>query len=120
MSSILDFAERRHIPVTNGIAFSSSTPTIANAITMALAVEELNSRYADAGEQRRLSANRDLFVVFGHCMKGHNLSSLDFNDKSSEFLFVEIHCTLRQRSQIPFVVTSGQKSRPGKNIGSIP
>ena len=30
---------------------------------------------ADAGEQRRLSANRDLFVVFGHCMKGHNLSS---------------------------------------------
>ena len=75
---------------------------------------------ADAGEQRRLSANRDLFVVFGHCIKGHNLSSLDFNDKSSEFLFVEIHCTLRQGSQIPFVVTSGQKSRPGKNIGSIP
>ena len=28
-----------------------------------------------AGEQRRLSANRDLFVVFGHCIKGHNLSS---------------------------------------------
>lgn len=120
ITAILDFAERRHIPVTNGIAFSSSTPTIANAITMALAVEELNSRYADAGEQRRLSANRDLFVVFGHCMKGHNLSSLDFNDKSSEFLFVEIHCTLRQGSQIPFVVTSGQKSRPSKNIGSIP
>ena len=75
---------------------------------------------ADAGEQRRLSANRDLFVVFGHCIKGHNLSSLNFNDKSSEFLFVEIHCTLRQGSQIPFVVTFGQKSRPGKNIGSIP
>ena len=37
-----------------------------------------------------------LLVVFGHCIKGHNLSSLDFNDKSSEFLFVEIHCTLRQ------------------------
>ena len=49
-----------------------------------------------------------------------NLSSLDFNDKSSEFLFVEIHCTLRQRSHISFVVASGQKSRPGKNIGSIP
>ena len=30
---------------------------------------------ADAGEQRRLSANRDFFVVFGHCVKGHNLSS---------------------------------------------
>lgn len=120
ITAILDFAERRHIPVTNGIAFSSSTPTIANAITMALAVEELNSRYADAGEQCRLPANRNLFVVFSHCMKGHNLSSLDFNDKSSEFLFVEIHCTLRQRSQIPFVVASGQKSRPGKNIGSIP
>ena len=59
-------------------------------------------------------------VQIGHCIKGHNLSSLDFNDKSSEFLFVEIHCTLRQGSQIPFVVTSGQKSRPGKNIGSIP
>lgn len=74
----------------------------------------------DAGEQRRLSTNRDFLVTFVHCIKGHNLSSLDFNDKSSEFLFVEIHCTLRQRSQIPFVVTSGQKSRPGKNIGSIP
>lgn len=47
-------------------------------------------------------------------------SSLNFNDKSSEFLFVEVHCTLRQGSQISFVVTSGQKSRPGKNIGSIP
>lgn len=30
---------------------------------------------ADAGEQCRLSSNRDLFVGFGHCMKGHNLSS---------------------------------------------
>ena len=38
----------------------------------------------------------------------------------SKLLFVEIHCTLRQGSQIPFVVTSGQKSRPSKNIGSIP
>lgn len=47
-------------------------------------------------------------------------SSLDFNDKSSEFLFVEVHCALRQRSHISFVVASGQKSRPGKNIGSIP
>ena len=45
---------------------------------------------------------------------------VDFNDKSSEFLFVEIHCTLRQRSHISFAVASGQKSRPGKNIGSIP
>ena len=87
------------------------------------AVNAYNSAFTsfkNAGEQRRLSANRDLFVVFGHCIKGHNLSSLDFNDKSSEFLFVEIHCTLRQGSQIPFVVTSGQKSRPSKNIGSIP
>ena len=84
------------------------------------AVRDGISLDADAGEQRRLSANRDFFVTFGHCIKGHNLSSLDFNDKSSEFLFVEIHCTLRQGSQIPFVVTSGQKSRPSKNIGSIP
>ena len=62
-----------------------------------------------------------LLVVFGHCIKGHKaFLLLDFNDKSSEFLFVEIHYTLRQRSQIPFVVASGQKSRPGKNIGSIP
>ena len=30
---------------------------------------------ADAGEQRRLSANCNLLVVFGHCIKGHNLSS---------------------------------------------
>ena len=29
---------------------------------------------ADAGKQRRLSANRDLLVAFGHCMKDHNLS----------------------------------------------
>ena len=26
---------------------------------------------ADAGEQRRFSANRDFFVTFGHCIKGH-------------------------------------------------
>lgn len=42
---ILDFAERHHIIVTDGIAFSDSTPTIANAITLALAAEELNDRY---------------------------------------------------------------------------
>ena len=29
---------------------------------------------ADAGKQRRFSANRDLLVAFGHCMKDHNLS----------------------------------------------
>ena len=29
---------------------------------------------ADTGKQRRLSANRDLLVAFGHCMKDHNLS----------------------------------------------
>ena len=33
---------------------------------------------ADAGEQRRLSANRNLFVVFGHCMKGHKAFLLKF------------------------------------------
>lgn len=52
ITAILDFAERRHILVTNGIASSSSTPTIANAVTMALAAEELNSRYtAEIKEQ---------------------------------------------------------------------
>ena len=30
---------------------------------------------ADTGKQRRLSANRDFFVTFGHCIIGHNLSS---------------------------------------------
>ena len=30
---------------------------------------------ADAGKQRRFSANRDLLVAFGHCIIGHNLSS---------------------------------------------
>ena len=29
---------------------------------------------ADTGKQRRFSANRDLLVAFGHCMKDHNLS----------------------------------------------
>lgn len=45
IAAILDFAERHHIIVTDGIAFSDSTPTIANAITLALAAEELNDRY---------------------------------------------------------------------------
>lgn len=40
------------------------------------------------------------------------------DDAKSTDLFVI--ATLRQRSQIPFAVASGQKSRPGKNIGSIP
>ena len=30
---------------------------------------------ADAGKQRRFSTNRDFFVMFGHCIIGHNLSS---------------------------------------------
>lgn len=47
---------------------------------------------ADAGEQRRPSTNRDFIVMLGHCIKGHKaFLLLDFNDKSSEFLFVEIH-----------------------------
>ena len=33
---------------------------------------------ADAGEQRRLSANRNLLVVFGHCIKGHKAFLLKF------------------------------------------
>ena len=33
---------------------------------------------ADAGEQRRLSANRDFFVTFGHCIKGHKAFLLKF------------------------------------------
>ena len=73
---------------------------------------------AQSGNWSELNWNE--YQVKDLAIKGHNLSSLDFNDKSSKFLFVEIHCTLRQGSQIPFVVTSGQKSRPGKNIGSIP
>ena len=32
----------------------------------------------DAGEQCRLSANRDFFVTFGHCMKGHKAFLLKF------------------------------------------
>lgn len=39
------------------------------------AVRDSISLDADAGEQRRLSANRNFFVVFGHCVNGHNLSS---------------------------------------------
>ena len=33
---------------------------------------------ADAGEQRRLSANCDFFVTFGHCIKGHKAFLLKF------------------------------------------
>lgn len=42
------------------------------------AVRDGISPDADAGEQRRLSANRNLFVVFGHCMKGHKAFLLRF------------------------------------------
>ena len=42
------------------------------------AVRDSISLDADAGEQRRFSANRDFFVTFGHCMKGHKAFLLKF------------------------------------------
>ena len=42
------------------------------------AIRDSISPDADAGEQCRLSANRDFFVMFGHCMKGHKAFLLKF------------------------------------------
>ena len=42
------------------------------------AVRDGISLDADAGEQCRLSANRNLLVVFGHCIKGHKAFLLKF------------------------------------------
>lgn len=42
------------------------------------AVRDGISPDADAGEQCRLSANRDFFVTFGHCIKGHKAFLLKF------------------------------------------
>lgn len=63
ITAILDFAERRHIPVTNGIASSSSTPTIANAVTMALAVEELNSRYTAKIKEQIHAPSSEIYQI---------------------------------------------------------
>ncbi len=63
ITAILDFAERRHIPVTNGIASSSSTPTIANVVTMALAVEELNSRYTAKIKEQIHAPSSEIYQI---------------------------------------------------------
>ena len=66
-------------PCGYGIVFDSDIPNVSavyesddcSTITMLVV-------HADAGEQRRLSTNRDFLVTFGHCIKGHKAFLLKF------------------------------------------
>ena len=75
---------------------------------------------ADTGEQRRFVADGDFLIALGHCIKSHRKASLKCNQKCTKFFSVIVHFLRRQRSQIPFTISSCNETGAGKIIRSIP